>query len=443
VARLILVADDSPIIQRKVQRILQDEGFEAETVSNGVAAVKKLSTLQPVLVLADVSLPGKDGYEVCEFVKTSPDLLHVPVLLVGSDLEPYDEQRGARVRADGILKKPFTHQELIVMVTKFTGASEAPASPPASAGTLVSELPATPLEPLPGIPLQPSPEPAPTTWLPSLPGPQLEVPPEDMVGGPSEPPPAPTEPFPGFALESSREVEEASSREVEESKSREVEESRSREVESSSSTPSAFPLVSPLLDASSPAPESSLVTTEPIAEPVPEAGPEPALVGPESSRGVGESRSRGVETGWSAPPLDSSTPVPEPSPVIGVPTPEPVLEAATELVLHGAEGSREVEDSSSREGEPSISREVEADSSASSLDPLTFRLLDSSTSQLFHSSMPAAAPGARSEIGPGLVYTIVHKVVTKMAPPVLSPQQVEELVRLLTREITSELDGTS
>ena len=57
--------------------------------------------------------------------------------------------------------------------------------------------------------------------------------------------------------------------------------------------------------------------------------------------------------------------------------------------------------------------------------------------------MPAAAPGARSEIGPGLVYTIVHKVVTKMAPPVLSPQQVEELVGLLTREITSELDGTS
>jgi CheY-like chemotaxis protein len=85
---LILVADGSPIIQRKVQRTLQDEGFEAETVSSGVAAVKRLSTLQPVLVLADVSLPGRDGYEVCEFVKTSADLLSVPVLLMGGGLEP-------------------------------------------------------------------------------------------------------------------------------------------------------------------------------------------------------------------------------------------------------------------------------------------------------------------------------------------------------------------
>ena len=148
-ARVILIADDSPIIQRKAQRILQDEGFEVETVSNGVAAVKKLSVLQPVLVLADVSMPGKDGYEVCEFVKTSADLLHVPVLLVGSDLEPYDEQRRGQVRADGIIKKPFTRQELIAMVTKFTGPGEAPAPPPTLADTLAGEMPSTPPEPLP------------------------------------------------------------------------------------------------------------------------------------------------------------------------------------------------------------------------------------------------------------------------------------------------------
>ena len=129
-ARLILIADDSPIIQRKAQRILQDEGFEVQTVSNGVAAVKKLPVIQPVLVLADVSMPGKDGYEVCEFVKTSPGLRHVPVLLVGSDLEPYDEQRGARVRADGIIKKPFSSHDLIAMVKRFAALANAQASPP-------------------------------------------------------------------------------------------------------------------------------------------------------------------------------------------------------------------------------------------------------------------------------------------------------------------------
>ena len=76
-ARLILVADDSPTIQRRAQGILQGEGFVVETVPNGVAAIRKLPQLRPVLVLADVSMPGKDGYEVCDFVKTSKDLHHV------------------------------------------------------------------------------------------------------------------------------------------------------------------------------------------------------------------------------------------------------------------------------------------------------------------------------------------------------------------------------
>ena len=62
VARLILVADDSPTIQRRAQGILQAAGFAVETVSNGVAAIKKLPRMEPLLVLADVSMPGKDGY---------------------------------------------------------------------------------------------------------------------------------------------------------------------------------------------------------------------------------------------------------------------------------------------------------------------------------------------------------------------------------------------
>ena len=145
-ARLILLADDSPTIQRRAQRILQGEGFEVETVSNGVAAIKKLPKMQPVLVLADVSMPGKDGYEVCDYVKTSADLHHVPVLLVASDLEPYDEQRGAQVGADGIIKKPFAPHDLIAMVAKFAALGEAPASPPALPETLVASSPVAPPE---------------------------------------------------------------------------------------------------------------------------------------------------------------------------------------------------------------------------------------------------------------------------------------------------------
>jgi len=125
VARIVLVADDSPTIQKKALGILKAEGFEVETVSNGVAAIKRLAVLDPVVILADVSMPGRDGYEVCEFVKRSAKLSHVPVLLVASDMEPYDEARGAEVGADGIIKKPFEPQELISIVMKFAEQFEA------------------------------------------------------------------------------------------------------------------------------------------------------------------------------------------------------------------------------------------------------------------------------------------------------------------------------
>ncbi len=100
-------------------------GLNVETVSNGVAAIKRLATMQPVVILADVSMPGRDGYEVCDFVKKSAQLSRVPVLLVASDMEPYDAARGAQVQADGRIKKPFEPHELISMVERFAAQFEA------------------------------------------------------------------------------------------------------------------------------------------------------------------------------------------------------------------------------------------------------------------------------------------------------------------------------
>ncbi|MGO8815497.1 MAG: response regulator [Terriglobia bacterium] len=123
--RIVLVADDSPTIQKRALGILKAEGFDVETVSNGVAAIKRLALLHPVVILADVSMPGRDGYEVCEFVKKSEEFSRVPVLLVASDMEPYDDARGAEVRADGIIKKPFDAHELSSLVVKFAAQFEA------------------------------------------------------------------------------------------------------------------------------------------------------------------------------------------------------------------------------------------------------------------------------------------------------------------------------
>lgn len=140
-ARTVLVADDSPTVQKKASGILTGEGLEVVTVSNGVTAIKKLPTVKPLVVLADVAMPGKDGYEVCEFVKNSPELRHVPVLLVFSADDVYDEAKGTRCRADGRIKKPFDPAELISTVTKFISQAEA-AAPQAQAAPPAPKAPA-------------------------------------------------------------------------------------------------------------------------------------------------------------------------------------------------------------------------------------------------------------------------------------------------------------
>jgi CheY-like chemotaxis protein len=103
----ILLADDSTHAQRMGAKILSAEGIEVIAVSNGDAAVKKLQVLDIDLVLADVYMPGLDGYEVCQWVKSSADHAGLPVVLVVGALEPLMPDRIAQARADGLLKKPF------------------------------------------------------------------------------------------------------------------------------------------------------------------------------------------------------------------------------------------------------------------------------------------------------------------------------------------------
>ncbi|HEV2499480.1 MAG TPA: response regulator [Terriglobia bacterium] len=123
--RTILVADDNLTVQRMASEMLSEEGMDVITVANGMAAIKKLPDVKPFVVVADVDMPGKNGYEVCDFVKSQPELGYVRVLLVVSDSDPLDGGRGAEVRADGIVKKPFDRQEFVSLVAKSLGEAQA------------------------------------------------------------------------------------------------------------------------------------------------------------------------------------------------------------------------------------------------------------------------------------------------------------------------------
>jgi CheY-like chemotaxis protein len=113
----ILVADDNANIQKMVSLAFQDRGIKVISVGNGEAAVRRILELNPDLVLADIFMPVRNGYEVCEFVKKDQRFSHVPVILLVGAFDPLDEKEARRVGADGVLKKPFVPPDpLIAMV---------------------------------------------------------------------------------------------------------------------------------------------------------------------------------------------------------------------------------------------------------------------------------------------------------------------------------------
>ena len=97
---------------------LKDVGIEVVAVGNGEAAVRKLREVAPDLVLADIFMPVRNGYEVCEFVKHDPQYSNTPVLLLAGAFDPFDEREAQRVQADGILKKPFVPPDPLINAVK-------------------------------------------------------------------------------------------------------------------------------------------------------------------------------------------------------------------------------------------------------------------------------------------------------------------------------------
>lgn len=143
----ILLADDSITIQKVVNLTFADEGIEVVTVSNGEMAERRLAEINPDLVLADIFMPGRNGYELCQFVKESPQFRNVPVVLLVGAFEPFDQAEAKRVKADDHLTKPFESRTLVETVRRLIQSSK---SRPAPSGSLAQQVPVTAqLPPLP------------------------------------------------------------------------------------------------------------------------------------------------------------------------------------------------------------------------------------------------------------------------------------------------------
>jgi DNA-binding response OmpR family regulator len=129
-ARTILLADDSPTIRKIVELTFSDTEFRVETADNGDAALAKLESLRPDLVLADVVMPDPTGYEICRAVKQSEN--PVPVMLLAGTFEPFDAELARECGADTHLVKPFESRTLRERVERLLAPLEAVEPVPAT-----------------------------------------------------------------------------------------------------------------------------------------------------------------------------------------------------------------------------------------------------------------------------------------------------------------------
>jgi CheY-like chemotaxis protein len=109
----LLLADASATIQRIVELTFAAENIAVVPFSNGEHAIASLDRNVPDIVLADVGMPGRSGYEISRYIKNSPPLAHIPVLLLTGAFEPVDQTKALEAGCDGILIKPFEPQFVI------------------------------------------------------------------------------------------------------------------------------------------------------------------------------------------------------------------------------------------------------------------------------------------------------------------------------------------
>jgi len=147
VTKKILLADDSLTIQKVVELTFSDSEYDLVCVSNGQRALDRIEGGElPDLILADVVMPEKNGYEVCEAIKANPATARIPVVLLSGTFEPFDRDRAERLGCDAIVSKPFDSQQLLRQVEALLSrpASDVPVASTMAIATMSNLAPPPP-----------------------------------------------------------------------------------------------------------------------------------------------------------------------------------------------------------------------------------------------------------------------------------------------------------
>jgi DNA-binding response OmpR family regulator len=115
-AKYILIVDDAPNIVLSLEFLMQKEGYVVHSVSNGEEAMAAIAEKVPDLVLLDVMMPRKDGYEVCQELRSNPDWKDIKIIMLTAKGRDVEREKGLALGADDYVIKPFATQELVAKV---------------------------------------------------------------------------------------------------------------------------------------------------------------------------------------------------------------------------------------------------------------------------------------------------------------------------------------
>ena len=121
----LLVADDEPNIVISLEYLMKREGYDVLVATDGNQALEAIQREQPALVLLDVMMPGKTGFEVCQAVRADPALDGVRILMLTAKGRETDVGKGLALGANAYMTKPFSTRELVQKVAELLGETPA------------------------------------------------------------------------------------------------------------------------------------------------------------------------------------------------------------------------------------------------------------------------------------------------------------------------------
>jgi len=120
-SKRVLIADDEPNIVTPLEFLMEQVGLEVRVARNGHEVLELAAAFQPDLILLDVMMPGLNGYEVCQRLKSDPTLRQVRVLMLSAKGRDVEVAKGLELGADAYITKPFSTRELVSKVRELLG----------------------------------------------------------------------------------------------------------------------------------------------------------------------------------------------------------------------------------------------------------------------------------------------------------------------------------